>query len=200
MDILNEYILGRPCHKYIEQELIQILNTKVIITSEHIQNIIIDGPDALMGMPNIIQLFENYGFVFMEHDYKNLLNKNGRFIKYISDEKKTEDMCKIAVKTVGYLLKYVPKDKRTYEICKIAVQQTGIALEFVPEDKKTDELCKIAVKEYGCALIYVPENKKTDEICIIAVQQNGYTLPFAPKNRKTDEIYRTIVQQKGCIL
>ena len=178
MDILNEYILGRPCHKYIEQELIQILNTKVIITSEHIQNITIDDYNNSMISVDIIQLFEKYGFVFTEQDYKNLLNKNGRFIYFISDDKKTEDLCKIAVQQVGYLLKFIPEDKKTDEICKIAVQQDGPVLVYVPENKKTDEICKIAVQQdqTGYTLQFVPKNKKIDEICRIAEQKKEYIL------------------------
>ena len=132
MDELTRYLkLG----DYDKSKLEQILNTKIIITDDHIKHIKFDyynyNPEL-----NIIKLFEQYGYIFTNDIYILLINKN------------------------GYMLKYMSTDNITNEICKIAVQQTGNALEYVPENKKTNELCVIAIRQHMDTLEYVPANKK----------------------------------------
>ena len=132
MDELLQYL---DSDSYDESELEQILNKKIVITKNHIENIDLNNYYEDWTF-NIINLFEKYGYVFTNDDYIILVNKN------------------------GFMLSNVPEDMRTNEIYKIAVKQVGYALRFVPGDKKTNEICKIAVRQDKWALWLVPNNKK----------------------------------------
>ena len=155
MDELAQYL--NPAGYYIyynEFELEKILNKKIIITQKHIDYII-----PIFCNFNIIVLFEKYGYVFTDDDYILLIKKNGKMLRYISEDKKTNKICKLAVQQNGQALCYVPKDKKTDELCKIAVQQNGCALQDIPDSKKTDEICEIAINKTCAALLYIPKNK-----------------------------------------
>ena len=131
MDELIQYLKS---YSYEKSKLEYILNKKIIITKNHIDNIkIIFCCDQKF---NIIKIFEKYGYIFTNDDYIMLVNK------------------------CGFAIQFIPEDKQTNKICKTAVQQNGFALEFVPEDKKTDEIYKIAVKQCKNAFNFVPDNKK----------------------------------------
>lgn len=54
----------------------------------------------------------------------------------LSDENKTEDMCKTAVMHDGLQLAFVPDKLKSDQVCMIAVNNTGEALEFVPDNLK----------------------------------------------------------------
>ena len=120
---------------------------------------------------------------------KNLFN-----IVFIKDELLTENLCKNVVRQYGCLLKYIPNEKRTIEICKLAIEQDQFALLYVEE--QTDELCKLAVLKNGYALKCVKE--QTEEICILAMKQNKDAIMYV-KNQ-TEEICKISVQQNGLSL
>ena len=153
MDELLQYLKS---DSYNESELEQILNKKIVITKNHIENINIGNYRDYLEF-NIINLFEKYGYVFTNNDCIMLVNK------------------------YGYILDDIPEDIKTNEICEIAVKKHWYALEFVPNDKKTDYICRIAVEKHAYALQHVPENKKTNELCKIAVENRGYALKFVPE-------------------
>ena len=132
MDELTQYL--KLDIYYDESKIEQILNKKIIITKDHIDNIKINRCYS-RGF-NIIKLFKKYGYVFTNDDYVMLVNK------------------------YGYAIQFIPSDKQTDEICKIAVGLSGCALTYISENKKTDEICKIAVQQNRYALTYVPANKK----------------------------------------
>ena len=179
MDELTIYLKAGYYHKL---KLEQILNKKIIITKEHIDNIHTWNCQYIDF--DIINMFEKYGYVFTYDDYILLVKKGSHMFKFIQENIKTDKLCKFAVQQSGYALQYVPDDKKTEEICKIAVQQDGYTLQYIPDDKKTDEICEIAVLKTGLALQYVPENKKTEEICRIAVKYNNYIFHFVPHNKQ----------------
>ena len=179
MDELTQYL--KLCY-YQQIILEQILDKKIIITKDHIDNININNC-YLYGI-NIIKIFEKYGYVFTNDDYVMLVNKYEFAIKYILNDKQTDEICEIAVQKYGLILQYISEDKQTDKICKLAVQQDGLALQCVFDDKKTIEICEIAVRQNGNALKFVPEDKKTDEICKIAIRQNKYALHYVPNNKK----------------
>ncbi len=131
MDELEQYLKFAD---YTRIKLEQILNKKIIITKVHID--IIEIKRCCYYEFDIIKIFEKYGYVFTNDDYIMLVDK------------------------CGYALKFISNDKRTDEICKIAVGLSGCALTYISENKKTDEICKIAVQQNRYALTYVPANKK----------------------------------------
>ena len=93
---------------YIEHELEKILNKKIIITMDHVKNIKFDyfkyDPEF-----NIIKLFEKYGYVFTNEICITLINKDAFMISDFSDDKKTDEICKIAVQSKGLLLEYIDR-------------------------------------------------------------------------------------------
>ena len=108
MDELEIYLKNKEY--YDARELERILNTKIIITKKHVQ-CIANG----WGYPyynNIINLFEKYGYVFTDNDYISLICQNGNMLQYISNDRITNEMCKIAVKQNKTTLRYVPNDKK----------------------------------------------------------------------------------------
>ena len=157
MDELTQYL---KTGKYIENELEQILNKKIIITEDHIKHINMPISNFYGYNFNIITLFEKYGYVFTDDDYILMIRKNGNIIEYISKDKLTNNMCEIAVRQGGILLRYIPSDKRTNELCKLAVQENAYLIIFVPEDKKTEEICRIAFHQDNMVLPYIPDDKK----------------------------------------
>ena len=198
MDALQQYFITRKFRDYAKHELIEILEMKINITSEHIK-IMKNNYFSHKHNYNIISLFEKYGFVFTDDDYKQILNKSGLFICDIPKIKQTDELCTIAVKENGWALEYISEDKKTDKLCEIAVRQNGSILQHVPEDKKTDQLCEIAVRQngYGYVLNYVPKNKQTYDLCKIAVQQKGWSLKYVPDDIKTDELCKIAVKQDG---
>ena len=156
MDELTQYLKSNKC--YTKLKLEQILNKKIIITKNHIGNIDLEYHNLFDF--NIIKLFEKYGYCFTNDDYILLVGRRGAIIKDMSDAKKTDAICKIAISRYWYAIKYIPEDKKTIEMCKIAVLYDGQLLEYVPNDKKTDKICEIAVGQTIHALRFVPDNKK----------------------------------------
>ena len=154
MDELSQYL---KTGYYNEIELQQILDKKIMITKNHVENINLDYFNIHWYF-DIITLFKKYGYIFTNDDYILLVNKNKYIIKIIPDDMKTDKLCKITVKSYGYLLQLVPEDKKTYDLCKIAVRQDGQALLFVPKNKKTEEICKIAMRQDKYASNYVPDD------------------------------------------
>ena len=180
MDELTQYLKNTII--YTESELELILNKKIIITKNHINNIRIKF--CCEYNFNIIEIFEKYGYVFTNDDYIMLVNKYRYAIRFIQKDKQTIEICKIAVQQCGDILYFISEDKKTNEIYEIAVRTNGQSLLFVPNNKKTIEICKIAVQQDGLTLLYIQEDKKTVEICKIAVQQNKQALLYVPNNKK----------------
>ena len=100
MDELTRYL--QINNSYNKKDLEQILNTKIIINKNHIQNI---KANAWYNF-NIVQLFEIYGYIFTDNDYISLLYNNGCFLRWMCDDKKTDKLCKIAVQQNGILKLY----------------------------------------------------------------------------------------------
>ena len=130
MDELTLYL--QSTEYYAEYKLEQILNEKIIITDDHIKNIDFNYYESDLGF-NIITLFEKYGYVFTNNDYILLVSKSGSTIKYISEDKQTNKICKTAVKQYGFALEFISDDKKTNEICKMAVLRNKTALCYVPD-------------------------------------------------------------------
>ena len=185
MDELSIYLANNdPCDK---NKLINILNNKIIITSEHIKLIHYDVREKHLNL-NIIKLFEDYGFIFNIDDYRQLLKQNGFLLKYLTDENKTEELCEIAIKSYPSSFNYVPRNMQTDKICELVIYHDWCMIKYVPYDKITDEMYEYAISKNGNLLQHVPENKKTYKLCKIAVQTNGFALKYVPDNKQTSEI------------
>jgi len=183
MDELTQYLRSKYCSgskNYNKNELEEILNKKIIITENHIKNIVLY---KYYFDFNIINLFEKYGYIFTNNDYILLVKKDGYILKYIPIDNQTDEIYTYAVKQNGNALQFIPIDNQTDEIYTYAVKQTGHALQFIPEARKTKKICEIAVRQDGQALCYVPDDKKTNELCIIAVKQSKLALPYVSKHK-----------------
>ena len=55
---------------------------------------------------------------------------------FLSIKNKTEKICKLAVSLNGLLLAHIPEDKKTLELCMIAMEQNKAAEKFVPDKYK----------------------------------------------------------------
>ena len=104
MDALLDYLQSNYHHD--KSELILLLDTKITITIKHIENM--KYTDF-----NIIKLFEEYGYVFTDDDYLKLVKKSGYFLQWIKDDKKTKEICEIALKSTSLgMIIFVPKHFR----------------------------------------------------------------------------------------
>ena len=137
MDILESYLTQHE--KYNNKELIDILDTKINITKNHIRNI----KFTLMNNSiQIIKLFEKYGYIFTEDDYEYIISKDSFVLQYISNNNKTDAIYKIAVQKYGLNLQFIPDDKKTDEICELAVRQNGFAFDVSQKTKNQKNYVK----------------------------------------------------------
>lgn len=93
------------------------------------------------------------------------------FYKIIEEDtdKKISRFTKI-VRENGFYLRFVPEELKTPEMCKLAVESHGGALKFVPEEMKTLELCRLAANSHYFSILNVPaeyreEIRKQREAC-----------------------------------
>ena len=115
MDKLLEYL--QTTNYYSKSKLITLLNTKIMITNKHIENM-------KYSDFNIIKLFEEYGYVFTNDDYLKLVKKSGYFLRWIEDDKKTKEMCEIALKSTSpMMLQFVPEHFQTPEMHIYRIKQ-----------------------------------------------------------------------------
>ena len=80
-------------------------------------------------------------------------------INYISNGK--EEVCQNVIEYDPLNWRYLPENLKTPELCRLAVALNGRVLQFIPDHMKTPELCLAAVKQCGKAIEYVPEHLKT---------------------------------------
>lgn len=109
-----------------------------------------------------------------DHVLKAILSFCGTYIKYLSSEKQTPELCKIACAQFGNSILYIKK--KIYEYWKIACSQDGTVLQYCPYNIQTDELHRIACAQNGLSLRYV--NFQDQAICKIACVQNGMSLKY----------------------
>lgn len=83
-----------------------------------------------------------------------------------------------------YYLKFIPNELKTYELCKLCIQQNWCALAYTPEEFITYDLCKVSVLQNEYALILVPKKFLTYELCQLAMQKNKRILEFIPDKLK----------------
>ena len=123
MDDLKDYL---SCATYYDiDELHKILDKKKTITSEHIANIKPNHPYI-----NFVQLFENYGYIFTNDDYIELVSTDGYYLSFIQN--KTYELCEIAVNNNSYALKFVPDNQKTIELCEIALKYNDYVDRYIP--------------------------------------------------------------------
>jgi len=88
---------------------------------------------------------------------------------------KNLNFCKSMIKqNDGFVLKFVHENMKTYEICKLAVQQDGLALEFVCTNIQTEEICKIAILRDINALKFIKNNLEFIQILVNLHYSNPY--------------------------
>ena len=86
------------------------------------------------------------------------------------------------VKENGLYLKDISEELKTAELCMEAVKKNGLALEFVPQGLKTAELCLKAVKNNGDAYQFTPEKLRTLELGVIAAVQSVGMIQYLPRD------------------
>ena len=70
-----------------------------------------------------------------------------RFLKLITDDLKTQEMCNEAIEKAPWLLRYVPLCFRTQEMCSKAAKKCRHPFRFIPDYLKTQEMCEKAVEK-----------------------------------------------------
>jgi hypothetical protein len=111
----------------------------------------------------------------------------------VPPEKRTENLCSIAVNRNSWDLEHVPDDCKTYEICLNAVQNTGRMLKYVLDKHKDYNMCHKAIvlsnKKDSSTIKYVDKSMISEYdynfLVIEAVSNDGDALEHVPKEKKT---------------
>ena len=153
------------------------------------------------------------------------IKKDPLILKEISDDKKTESLCILAVEENIFALEYVPKNMLsdiyryllkehdnmvdnmpehliTQEFCNIAVDVDVNNFKKIPENFRTEELCSVVMAQYedfelddDVFLMYVPNKYKTKETCEKIVKINTMEFRGVPDELKTTELCILAVQE-----
>ena len=93
------------------------------------------------------------------------VSRDPRFLEFLPDHFKTQEMCIKALEVNPWLLKYVPDNLKTRETNEKAVNIEPWLLAYVPNNLKTQEMCKKAVGEDTNMLKYIPDQYIIQEMC-----------------------------------
>ena len=113
----------------------------------------------------------------------------------LPDERRTAEVCRLAVQKSAFSIQFVPEALKTPELCLAAVSRRGETLNYVPEEKKTLELCQAAIRSNGQALAFVPGALRTPELCMEAVCNRGWALEDVPEKVKTPQMCREALKR-----
>ena len=95
--------------------------------------------------------------------YKNILSKDGSFLKYISDFEQTYELCLIAVKNNKYAFKYIKNNNcQTPEIIKLFVENDYSSLRMIDEKNQTKELIEFVIKTNIKSIFYIKNKDLRD--------------------------------------
>ncbi len=107
----------------------------------------------------------------------------------------------------GLNLERIPLEKRTKQVCALAVQKNAAALRFVPDALKTQDMCIDAAASSSCPkyiLPLVPEAARTPYFWYSCIRLAGERLePFMdelPEDMKTKEIFSDLLSANGLVL
>ena len=76
-----------------------------------------------------------------------LVSIQPRYLKLISDDLKTQEMCNKAIEKVSWLLHCVSVRLRTQEMCENSVEKCLHLTRFISDHLKTQEMCEKAVEK-----------------------------------------------------
>lgn len=129
--------------------------------------------------------------------YMDLVAYEGQFLHYVPENKRTLDMCIIALAHNPSCIPAIPESILTYEMCLDAVSDDGWALKYVPDEMKTPELCLAAVSKYGEAIADVPSEMLTEEMCHKAVLDDWSAIKYIPDGMKTEKLCLLAIHGAG---
>ena len=93
----------------------------------------------------------------------------------------------------GRALKYVKNEYKTEEMCLIAVKQSGVNLQYV--ENQTEEICLEAVKNRGQILRFV--KNQTEKVCIEALNSNMKNMKYLNEDMKAKMIEKGIISAQA---
>ena len=136
--------------------------------------------------------------------------KNGSYLKYVPEERITQEMCIDAAGNFPGALESVPHSFKTSQMCLKAVQAGDTSgdffkiLKWVPKDCMSQELEKLCIEKISQKgsgqFTSIPEEIRALPISLFAVQQAWDNLRHVPDEFKTSEVYFHAVKQRGKIL
>jgi hypothetical protein len=121
--------------------------------------------------------------------YRECLPKNGSLLEYITSP--TEDDFRVALSNFGCALQWVHPDKRTPELCYLAVKRDPRAIKYVPREDTDFGAWHVAVAtliECGRSLEFIPEELRTREICEAFMSTNPLNFKHVPASYVTQEM------------
>ena len=80
------------------------------------------------------------------------------------DSKNYEELKEYINLNGGYNLGYINDDKKTEELCLLAVQDDADAIKYVPEHLMTEKICYTAVYNDPRVMYYIPKKFLTQKV------------------------------------
>lgn len=221
-------ITSNMCYKGIDNDVHWVVDIipRNLMTQQMCDLIINKDPMCLRHIPEQFQTDHMYKLLFEcickpDRHIRSIDINIVKRLQHIPFNRRTKEVCHLAIKQSPNNLEHVPNNLKTYEFCLQAVQYHGRAIRFVPDNFITKELCDTAVKQNGYALRYVslhlhspqlyekavqdhrhtlswiPHNLRTIELCKLAVYKNGWALQYVPQHLRTPKLCTQAVLQSG---
>lgn len=106
----------------------------------------------------------------------------------LPDYRKTEGVCREAVRIDPYNIRHVPDYMLSREIIGSALEQEGNTLQYIPDGFKTRRACLNAIKGNPGACLYIPDNLKSESFYKDSVKLNNRAFRYIPEDKLTPEI------------
>ncbi|ARF10652.1 hypothetical protein Hokovirus_2_179 [Hokovirus HKV1] len=116
------------------------------------------------------KLYEN----ITSYELHLMIKKNWTFLKYVNDDKQSEELCMEAIKQNPNALQYIKY--QTNKMCQEAVRINPHSLSLVTY--KTPSLCMEAIIQDPTCIQYVPSYMQTHDICMEALKKDGMVLKY----------------------
>lgn len=121
------------------------------------------------------------------------------FFAVLSDEERTEPLCRQAVQQNDSALELVPESQKTEQLYKIACLNHSRALRLVPEYMiyhwHQEGFLRTLIEQQENNIRYIPECIKNDEYFEIACQKNPRLLKYYPKGKPISDALLALANQ-----
>ena len=125
------------------------------------------------------------------------MNIDANNIKYVPDRFKTQEMCIKAVSKDVNNIRYVPTELQVQEMWNLVVLKDVSNIIDVPEKFLTQEMCNLVMSKNINNIIYIPVQYQKQEMFELAVSKNANNIRYVPDGFKTQEMCKFAVSKNA---